>query len=199
MKVTDIIFALVFGRIIGFLVGDFLRGWGVAITLGWSLVIWLLLPLVSLFCLWLAYLIGRKLLFVFQSAKFLLVGAAATVVDLKIFELLAWFLALYVPLSSILAKSISFIIATFLKYWGNKHWAFQKHEKENIYKEVIQFFLITLVGLIIDVAAFYYFTKVMGPQFQVPPAIWVKFSVIFAGIVAAAWNFLGYKFFVFKK
>ena len=130
VKVTDIIFALVFGRIIGFLMGDFLRGWGIGIGFYWGLVIWLLFPLFSLFCLWAAYLVGRKIPFVFQGAKFFLVGAAATVVDLKTFEFLAWFFSIY-----ILAKGISFIIATFLKYWGNKYWAFQKHEKENMHKE----------------------------------------------------------------
>lgn len=202
MKVTDIIFALISGRILGFLVGDFLREWGIRIGFYWILVIWLVLPLVSLACLGVAYWAGKKLLFVFQGVKFLLVGAVATVVDLKLFEFLIWIFPIY-----ILAKGISFIISTFLKYWGNKHWAFQGHEsfdttrdkQENIYKEVMQFFTITLVGLIIDVGFFYYFTNIMGPQFQIPNAVWVKFSVIFAALVAAVWNFLGYKHLVFKK
>ena len=86
VKVIDIIFALVFGRIIGFLVGDFLREWDVHIGFYWSMVIWIVFPLFSLMCLWIAFLIGRKILFVFQSAKFLLVGAVATVIDLKLFE-----------------------------------------------------------------------------------------------------------------
>lgn len=202
MKVTDIIFALISGRILGFLVGDFLREWGIHIGFYWILVIWLVLPVVSLACLGVAYWAGKKLLFVFQGAKFLLVGAVATVIDLKIFEFLVWIFPIY-----ILAKGISFIISTSLKYWGNKHWAFQRHEsfdtirdkQENIYKEVIQFFTITLVGLIIDVGFFYYFTNIMGPQFQIPNVVWTKFSVIFSAVVAAVWNFLGYKHLVFKK
>lgn len=209
MKITDIIFALIAGRILGFLIGDFLREWGINIGLYWALLIWLILPIVSLACLWLAYKIGRKMLFVFQGAKFFLVGAVATVFDLKIFEFLLWLFALHIPFSTLVAKSASFIISTFFKYWGNKHWAFsdyarsrearQKHEKEDIHKEIIVFFSITLVGLAIDVMCFYYFLKVMGPQFGFPEAIWVKFSVIFAALIAALWNFLGYKFFVFKK
>lgn len=202
MKVIDIILALVFGRIIGFLVGDFLRGWGIHINLYWNLVIWLLFPLFSLFCLWLAYLIGKKFLFVFQGAKHLLVGAVATVIDLKVFEFLFWALSNSLSLNGFLslsAKTISFFVATFSKFWGNKYWSFQKHEKENMKKEIIQFFVVTLAGLAIDVALFYYFTKIMGAQFGVPNNIWIKFSVIFAGLASAAWNFIGYKFFVFKK
>lgn len=199
MKITDIIFALISGRILGFLIGDFLREWGIDIGLYWALLIWLVLPIVSLACLWLAYKIGKKMLFVFQGAKFFLVGAVATVFDLKIFEFLLWLFSLHIPFSTLIAKSASFIISTFFKYWGNKHWAFQKHEKEEIYKEIIQFFSITLMGLIIDVISFYYFAKIMGPQFNFPDAILVKLSVIFAALIAALWNFLGYKFFVFKK
>jgi len=205
VKIVDVIFALIAGRIIGFLADDFLMEWGVNTGIYWDLVIWIAFPLFSLFCLWMAFLIGDhpsrrasdgqgKFLFVFQAAKFFLVGAVATVLDLKIFEFLVWFFSIY-----ILAKVISFIIATFLKYWGNKYWAFLKHEKENIHKEIIRFFLITFIGLIIDVAVFYYLTRIMEPQFALSYVIWTKLSVIFAGVAAALWNFLGYKFLVFKK
>ncbi len=194
MKITDVIFALIFGRVIGFLIGDFLREWNINIGLYWGLVIWLAFPIISLFCLWVAFLLGRKLLFVFQGAKFFLVGAAATVVDLKLFELLFWFFPIVV-----LAKGMSFIISTFLKYWGNKYWAFGKHEKEDMHKEIIQFFFITAIGLLIDITCFYYIAEILGPQFSFPDAIWLKISVIIAAIAAASWNFLGYKFFVFKK
>ena len=207
MKVIDIIFSLITGRVIGFLLSDFLKEWGITIGFYYSLVLWIVLPFFSLFCLWLAYKASTfakasadksdgqgKFLFVFQAAKFVLVGTFATVIDLKIFEFLAWFFSAY-----ILAKIISFIVATFLKYWGNKYWSFQKYEKEDLNKEIIQFFFITLVGLIVDVVSFYYFTKIMGPQFALSNVIWIKLSVIFAGITAALWNFLGYKFLVFKK
>ena len=126
-------------------------------------------------------------------------GAVATVFDLKIFEFLFFIFSISIPFASIFAKSLSFIISTFLKYWGNKYWAFQKHEKEDMHKEILQFFFITFIGLIIDVLSFYYFSKIFNSQIAIPEAIWLKFSVIFAALVAALWNFLGYKFFVFKK
>jgi putative flippase GtrA len=195
MRITDIIFALVCGRVVGFLVSDFLKGWGVHVGFWYEVVIWLVLPFVSLFCLWVAFLIGKKFLFVFQAAKFLLVGAVATIVDLKLFEWLVVAFFLYY----LVAKSISFIVATALKYWGNKYWAFLKHEKEHVGKEVAQFFVITLIGLVIDVSVFYYATKIASSQFSIPPALWIKVSVIIAACASAVWSFLGYKFFVFKK
>ena len=140
------------------------------------------------------FLLGRKLLFIFQAAKHLLVGAAATVVDLKLFEL-----GTFIFFGPITSKVISFLLSTFIKYLGNKYWAFQKSEQEHVPKELTQFFLVTVVGLLIDVGFFYYFTKIMGPQFSLELVIWTKVSVLFAAIIAAFWNFIGYKFFVFKR
>lgn len=199
MKVIDIIFALVCGRIVGFLIGDFLQEWGIHLGLYYTLLLWILLPFLALFCLWVASVIGRKMLFVFQAAKHLLIGAAATVLDLKLFEGLALVLAIVIPSSWIVSKSISFLAATVVKYWGNKYWAFAKHEQEDLYKELLHFFFITLLGLLLDVGIFYYCTRIMGPQLGLTPVVWVKVSVILAALIAALWNFLGYKLLVFKK
>ena len=194
MKLIDTIFALVSGRILWIVFSDLLIGWGIDLGMYNLLIAWIIFPLISLICLWIAFLIGKKWLFVFQSAKFLLVGAVATVLDLKFFELL-----LVVPLAVIFLKGASFIVATVLKYVGNKYWTFQKHGNDQIRQEITQFIVITIIGTIIDVASFYYFTKVMGAPVAINSVVWVKLSVIFAAIIAASFNFLGYKFLVFKK
>lgn len=123
-----------------------------------------------------------------QLIKHLIVGAFATLVDLAIFEFLILF---FVPLVQIklIIKSTSFLFATAIKYWGNKHWVFQKPEKDGMLKEVFQFALITVAGLAIDVVSFYYFSFYF----------WQPVSVIFAAAIAAVWNFTAYKFLVFKK
>ncbi|MBI3631380.1 MAG: GtrA family protein [Candidatus Staskawiczbacteria bacterium] len=192
MKVVDILFALICGRIVAQIAHDFLIGYGIEIGY-YKWLLYFTLPIISLACLWLAYLIGRKFLFIFQAAKYFLVGVLATIVDLKLFELLIW------GISPVISKGISFLISTSIKYWGNKHWTFEKPEKDGIKKEIFQFISVTVVGLGLDVGSFYYFTKIMGPQFSAPENIWIKLSVIFAALVAAIWNFLGYKFLVFKK
>lgn len=199
MKVTDIIFALICGRFIGFLVDVFLRDWGIEVGIYYTIGLWVLLPVLTLSFLWVAAFVGRKIPVFFQGAKFLLVGAFSAVVDLKIFEGLVYAMGLFFTFNPLLAKGVSFVLATCVKYWGNKHWTFQKHEKEYAHYEVSQFFLVTLVGLILDVGAFYYFTKVSGPEFGISPDTWLKVSVILAALVATVFNFLGYKFWVFKK
>jgi hypothetical protein len=110
MKVIDIIFALICGEIVAQITYDFLKGYGIEISY-YKWLLYFTLPIVSLTCLWLAYLIGKKLLFVFQSAKYFLVGVFATIIDLKLFELLVW-------INPIISKGISFLISIFIKYWG---------------------------------------------------------------------------------
>jgi len=199
MRVTDAIFALIAGRFIGFVLDDFFSEWGITLPFYEVLVIWVILPFFALFCLWLAQLIGRRLLFVFQSAKHILVGGFATVIDLKVFEFLIWLFSLVITINPLVAKSISFIIATLIKYVGNKFWTFQKHEKENITQEAFKFLFVMSIGLLIDISIFYYLSHVIGPQFLISQTIWVKISVLVAAVVAAIWNFLGDKFLVFKK
>jgi len=194
MKAIDIILALVCGSMVAFVAGDIFSGLG----LYGALMLWILLPIISLLCLWLADYIGKKYEWVFQAAKHVLVGAFATVIDLKFFEFLAvGFLA--IVFHQLVAKAVSFLFSTGIKYFGNKYWAFQKHNTEHAPKEVIQFFLITVIGLAIDIGVFYYATKLFGLQSAIPAATSIKLSVIIAAVGAAIWNFTGYKFIVFKK
>ncbi len=90
MKVIDIIFALICGRIVAQIAQDFLKGYGIEIGY-YKWLLYFALPIIALICLWLAHLIGKKLLFVFQAAKYFLVGVFSTIIDLKLFELLVWF------------------------------------------------------------------------------------------------------------
>lgn len=132
---------------------------------------------------------------IFQSLKFILVGGSATIADLIIFDLLIWIIT---P-NLLVAKSISFVIATGIKYGGNKYWTFQNYHNEKIQKEIIQFFVITLVALAIDLCTFYYATKVWGPHFGLSQHLWSQASVVIAALSSAVVSFLGYKFLVFKK
>jgi putative flippase GtrA len=183
MKKNEIIFAIICGLAVAWIAVDFFAG------NGW--VFFIILPLLSVLGLLLCDIIGKKYLFIHQAGKFVLTGAFADVIDIKAFQILI----LIAPFS-LFFKGISFLIATAIKYWTNKHWAFEKHEKDGTGREAVQFFLVTLVGLAIDVVSFYYFSRI---RTGISAKLWVELSIILAALVAAAWNFLGYKYVVFKK
>ena len=163
--------------------------------LAWHLF-WLF-PVMSMVGLWVCEILGKKFHFIHQAGKFFLVGAFSAIVDIKVYQIFAWALA-FLLASSIISKCISFLVATAVKYGGNKIWVFEKNGKDGIRKEIVQFTLITFIGMIIDVSVFYCATTWLQPQ-NITTHIWTEISIIIAALVAAVWNFLGYKFIVFKR
>jgi len=199
MKTIDIILSLVCGWLIGWLASGFLKDYGFDIVYLKYFLPWII-AIVSFCCLYIAYLIGKKYLFVFQLGKHISMGAFATVIDLKFFELLMWFFSLFfISLSPVIAKGLSFLVSTSFKYLGNKNWTFEKPEKDGLGAEITKFFMVVIIGLGIDVGSFLYFTKILGPQFGASENVWIKSSVILAALITAVWNFTGEKFLVFKK
>jgi putative flippase GtrA len=183
MNKKDIIFAAICGASVSWIALDLLGAYG------W--IFFIIFPVLSIMGLWLAELIGKKFLFVHQAGKFGLAGAFADVVDIKVFQLLFFFAPF--PL---LVKAVSFFAGTVVKYWSDKYWTFEKYEKENMHIEALKFFIVAIVGSLINVASFYFFSKI---ETGLPVKMWTELSIILAALVTAIWNFCGYKFFVFKK
>jgi putative flippase GtrA len=183
MKKIDLIFSIICGLAVAWIAADFFPKF-----------IWIFfvaVPILFALGLWLADLIGKKYLFVRQAAKFCMAGGFADVVDIKVFQILF----LIAPFSLVF-KAISFFIATFVKYWSDKYWSFEKHEMKNVHIEMAKFFMVAILGSAINVVAFYFFGKI---KTGLPFKTWQELSIILAAIATAAWNFCGYKFIVFKK
>lgn len=201
MTKADIVLALITGGAVAWLFGTLASGIEfLAQFASFFWIFYIVFPIASLVGLWIAYLIGKKFLFVFQAAKFVLVGVWATLVDLGGLNLLFW--AFGLPDAALVKnafKGISFLVATFAKYFGDKFWAFEKKEREGMGKELTQFYIVTLIGLGINVGIFSLLSNTLGPQFGFQEKIWQTVSALFAALMVAVWNFLGYKFIVFKK
>lgn len=198
MKKIDIILSLITGEGVAWLFFFLLKN----SSFGSSNILWILpviLPFFSLFCLWIAYLIGKKFIFVFQLAKFLLIGAFFAIFDLIIFNaLMQWFGITDKGIKYQIFVGTSFVIATCVKYVADKYWAFEKKEGSKAGAEFGAFFIITLLSGVIQVIVA---SLVAGstPMFGTNELAWGNVGKISGIVVASAWNFVGYKFFVFKK
>ncbi len=164
-----------------------------------SLFLYLILPIGAIFALWISNLIGKKFLFVPQAAKFLLIGILATLIDIEIFKGLELVSGLDTSVTRAAFKGVSFVGATFAKYWGNKFLAFEKKGTEKAGKELIQFYIVTLISLGMNVAVFSFLVNILGAQFGIPLSTWKTLCVILSGFIIFAWNFLACKFIVFKE
>ena len=198
MKKTDIILSLITGLGVGVLFSLLIKD--SAITFPYSnIILPLFTPFFSLFCLWIAFLIGKRFLFVFQLAKFLLIGGLFALFDLSVLNILmVWFQATSGTKYKIFV-SISFIIATTIKYVADKYWAFEKKEASNIKFEFTGFFIVTLISLGIQTGIASFIVDKIPPLLGFSPFAWGNIGKIAGIIGASAWNFIGYKFWVFKK
>ena len=203
MSIIDLLIAAGIGEATASYFANLLSGPGVVEKLGpWGQQLWLLsiiFPILAALALWIASILGKKFVSIYQLAKFLLIGVIATIFDLGT-------LALFIDISGIdsgigfmIFKALSFIIATILKYVPDKYWAFKKREGSDIKKEFLQFFTVTLIGLTINVLIATIIVNIIGPQFGLPAKLWANLGGIGAVLVTFAWNFIGYKFIVFKK
>jgi putative flippase GtrA len=207
MKTIDAVIAAAIGEVTAIYFWDFFRNLknaeGITIIKDplYSLL-WLLLlvfPFLAALALWIASLIGKKYLAVFQLAKFLLIGVMATIFDLGILSVALAATGIASGIYYSIFKGASFIVATVIKYVPDKYWAFKKRESSDMKKEFFQFFLVTLVGAVLNIAIASLTVDYIGPQFGIDRITWGKIGGIGATIIVFAWNFVGYKFFVFKK
>jgi len=198
MKKIDVILAIITGEVAAWVFYGILKT--AKIDLGFLLwAPFILFPIITLFCLWITYLIGKKFSFIFQMAKFVLVGVLATIVDLGTFNALILIFGIASGFYASVFKGITFIVATSSKYFLDKFWAFEKMEKTAMGKEFSQFFIVTLIGFVANVGIFSFINNTLGPQFGIETKLWANIGALFAAVATAAWNFLAYKFIVFKK
>ncbi len=198
MKKVDIILAVISGLGLTILFSWLASGFGIQIKfLPWILVV--LLPALAVFGIWICYLIGKKYLFVFQLGKFLLIGVFFALIDIAVLDVLLNVFGITAGTLYSVFVATSFVIVTSVKYVGDKYWAFEKTEKEKMGKEFIQFFIITLISGGIQTMIASLLVNTIGPQFGASSLIWANVGKIAGIAVASAWNFLGYKFIVFKK
>ena len=66
-------------------------------------------------------------------------------------------------------------------------------------REFTQFFIVSAIGFGINVGIASLVVNLIGPRFDITEKIWANIGAIFATFFAMVWNFLGYKFIVFKR
>ena len=155
MTKRDIIFSAVCGFGVAFIALDLFQKY----TGKYSWIFFVALPVLSVFGLWLADLIGKRFLFVRQAAKFSLAGGFADVFDVKAFQFLFWLMPVSTELT-LIYKTISFLVGTFVKYFSDKYWTFEKRELAGAPKEMAKFFMVAIGGALINIVSFYFFVRI---------------------------------------
>lgn len=197
MKRSDIISILIIGEIVAVFLIFVLKNIGYFFNSLWLLVI--ALPILALIALYILYLIGKKIPVAFQFGKFISVGFANTAVDFGILNLLMLLTDISAGIAYSVFKGISFIVAVIHSYVWNKFWTFKKTETEQVGREFLRFFIVSLIGFCINVGIASFVVNVISTPAAISPKIWANIGAAAGSIAGLAWNFVGFKFIVFKK
>lgn len=156
--------------------------------------------------------IAKKIPLVWQLAKFLVIGIMNTLVDIGVLALITiivstshpseetWFTALSLVVTYYsLYKAVSFVIANVNSFFWNKYWTFGSEQSSKAGHQFFQFFLVSLVGFALNVvvASLVFSSVAASGAFNVAQSGLIGAAM--GSILGLAWNFVGYKFFVFKK
>lgn len=164
-------------------------------------LIWLLpLILASLFSLGIICIavIFRSFKSIFQFTKFAETGVLNTFIDMGILNGLMWFSGITSGGSIALFNVFSFSFATVNSYFWNKFWTFER--KDNVKGgEFFAFFTVTMIGMGINTLIVFLGTTFIEPFFNLSGGAWANLVKILATLVSMTWNFIGYKFIIFKS
>ena len=148
--------------------------------------------------IYIGYLIGKLHPVIYQFTKFAATGTLNSFINLGALNILITLTGITSGGGYALLVLIGFLLATTNSFIWNKFWTFGAGEGGVQTKQTIAFYGLTAVGALLNVGvATFIVNYVTSPG--IPAAAWANVGGL-AGIAASfAWNFLGYKFFVFKK
>lgn len=141
-----------------------------------------------------------------QFAKFFVIGIMNTLIDLVILNAETLITGQKEGYQYAIQKGFSFMAAVTFSYFMNKYWAFQDKNKEREGKKFSQFLFVSLIGMAINITvATLVVTYLQTPVNSVldwgflTPQMWVNIGALSGSAAGLLWNFVGYKFWVFKK
>jgi len=208
---TDLISALIIGEMVAWLAFTILKTLEfdtviyktMTDILGWKIHLGLLLavtvPIAAAICLYITSLLGKKFPVIFQAGKFVTVGISNTLIDWGVLNLQILLTGITAGLFYPVFKGVSFLVAIINSFLWNKFWTFKKGETEKTGTEFLQFLIISAVGFGINVGIASLVVNLIGPQAGISPKVWATVGALIATMFSMIWNFLGYKFIVFKR
>lgn len=202
MRRNDLIAVTVIGAVVGLLSQPILANIAGSFNLNVTLALrasvfvgFTILAPIALTILWFA---GKLIPVVYQFGKFAAVGTLNSFVDSGVLNL--ELLAVDHPgaWAFRLMNTVSVFAATTNSFFWNKFWTFDSKEPATI-GQTAKFYSIAIMGFLLNVAAAsLLYTNVAHPS-SISDKLWANIAKL-AGIAASfLWNFIGYKFFVFKK
>ena len=159
---------------------------------------WLVLFILYLIGNFTLYKIGEKYSRFTTVARFMIIGVLNTLVDLGTLSLLIYFSGLTTGWYYTLFKSLSFSLALANSYIFNNYFSFQQpDERGKFFVKMAKFLAVSLGAFLINI------TVASGLNhynfLNLEPGNWGILAALLASLLGIVINFVGYKFWVFRK
>ncbi len=147
---------------------------------------------------WFGGFLSRWLPFMAQFGKYAAVGFLNASIDFGILNAIS--MATGVTAGFVVGgvNIPGFSVAVFNSYLWNRLWTFRQPEGEGLFDDVPKFLLVTGIGLAINSGVVVLLTTYVTPFFGITSVAWLNVAKVIASATSLLWNFLGYKFVVFK-
>ena len=123
--------------------------------------------------------------FINQFFKFALVGLVGTFVNVLFLYLFTDLLGIYYLISAV----FSFLIAVLCNFVLNKVWTFEENFKYQVFKKGLQFLVVSVIALGINLLFLYVFTELFEIYYLISQVLAIGIGLIF--------NFIGNRFWTF--
>ncbi|MEK7566401.1 MAG: GtrA family protein [Patescibacteria group bacterium] len=197
----DYFLVAIIGFVSGLLILPIVKNINFNLTTIRGVVMVIALTVLAVIALWVAKIISGKIPMILQIAKFVATGVLNTLLDIGVLNLLMFVFVATSGSSYSIFKGASFIVANINSYFWNKHWTFGTFGsgKSATTKEFGQFFAVSFVGFLINIGIASLVVNFISPVGGISVTLWANVGAIVATLASLVWNFLGYKFIVFKK
>ena len=190
------------GALVGFFTGiatiPTVYNLGVHSALVLLLLPWIVAPMWAL-GVWLGGFLGRWIKFFTEFGKYATVGFLSAAIDFGVLNIISMVSGATAGFIIGGVNIPGFILAVINAYLWNRLWVFSAKATGGVFQNFPKFLLVTVCGLIINSSIVVGITTYVPPHFGLADTQWLNAAKLVANAVIIIWNFLGYKFVVFRS